>query len=202
MKRIINAVLLFSLCLGLLPQRTLANGGPWERSDYIIGGNIRFADTPDILVEKEDLRITLSPRTSVVTAVYTLKNTGGERTLDYLFPISQYSSLVVDVINRSKLEWLAFYDGDKKLAYKKLSEPNDVPYSYKEESLGNIEFGYDELVNYYYSTKLSFAPNETKTLTVTYKVTNAFTIWPGELPYLYSEWSAVSFLYDLSPAAA
>jgi hypothetical protein len=206
MKRIVYIILLLVF---LPPQSAFANGGPGESYSLLAGGNIKFTDTPDILVEKENLNIVLSPRTSVVTAEYTLKNTGPARELNYIFPITQY---VAQDYGEGNVEWIAFYDGARKLSFTETREQipkeadgaDDGIYRYytgKHISVDKEEVYYNYVKNYYYQTKLSFSEGETKVLNVSYKTSNYF-LSGGTSKSLLSAFSNVVFLYDLTPAAS
>ncbi len=175
-----------------------ANGGPEDGAAPLVGGNIRFADTPDIRVEKEDLTIVLSPRTSIVTAEYTLKNTGPARALDYVFPVTQY---VDNNYGENRIAWIYFYDGGQKLTCAQRDETTRGGEGQASVTLGGQEMFYDYIRNTYYETSLRFAEGESKTLTVTYKAGNGFSGW-GTNQALLSDYSDTVFLYDLSPAAA
>lgn len=203
-KKIACIVLLF---LFLLPQNMFANGGTGEGYALLAGGNIKFVNTPDIFVLKEDLNIILSPRTSVVTAEYTLKNTGPARELSYIFPVTQY---VTEYYDKGDVNWIEFYDGKQKLSFTKIDEQipqeadsTDSGYDYYSERTATIdgeEIRYRYLINSYYHTELIFGVGETKVLTVSYEASNSFESG-GTSKSLLSYFSDVTFLYDLSPAS-
>jgi len=252
----ISIVFLFCFCLA-----AYANGGPGDGRDLLIGGNIKFIETPDILLVAEDLSIKVFPKSSEVMVRYTLKNTGAARNLSYIFPVTKY---------KTQEEWtpglggemkgLQFYDNGKLLQSEKLEterigklldyghdnemdyydEEEEITliekleffynnldsnfnfhyemariealqddydeevveeYEGKETTIGGLEFYYSFIDNEYYKTTLSFAKDETKTLTVTYEAPNHYSSYENS-KYLLPDYSDVLFVYDLRPAAA
>lgn len=205
MKKIIAVILAALITAPYVPAS--ANGGPGEGKGkgVIVGGNVSFVNTPDIVAERENLDIKISPYNTVVTAEYTLKNNGPERELGYIFPVTNY---LFEHYNNASIEEISFYDNGIKLdssfaqsqQYEeydeiKLNDPAFV------KALNGQEIYYGGIINNYYFTKLRFAKGETKTLTVTYKADNSYKGWPVN-ESLFWKYSDMIFLYDLRPAAS
>ena len=193
-------LLIFSVC-----PLAYANGGPGEGYDLLVGSNIKFVQTPDIVVSKENLTIKIQLRTSTVKAEYTLKNNGDERELTYIFPVTRYKY----EYSESEPIQISFYDGGNKLNYKQIDEQTPAKedsenadyYLQKIKDIDGIAINYSYIVNSYYETNLHFAKDETKVLTVEYELNNSFTSW-GTSKSLLTRYTDVLFLYDMSPAAA
>jgi hypothetical protein len=201
-------VLLVVMLMAISCRPAYANGGPGYSKSLLIGGGISFVDTPDIIVEKENLSINVAPFSTVVMAEYTLKNSGPAREIDYIFPITNY----LFESGVAALEWIVFYDNGKKLGYS-LTQKEEIPdipedsYGIKLEddpaffdALNAQEYRYDKILNNYYRTKLRFAEGEIKTLIVSYKTDNSFTSW-GTSKDPFDYFSDAVFLYDFRPAA-
>jgi len=206
-----SAVVIFALLIAFASEAAYANGGPAGGNSALVGGSIRFENTPDIFVEKEDLSITVTPLNTTVTVEYTLKNSGKARELEYVFPVVNY--LHYEYNSEALLEWIVFTDNGKKLSYVLSNETidggfdvwgNASIFNLKDDSsfadaLDGQEIWYSKTSNSYYRTKLSFAEGETKILTVSYKTDNYY-ISGGTNQYPFLSYSNTVFLYDFRPA--
>jgi len=206
---------LLALCATLsAPANVLANGGPGESYDLIVGGNIKFENTPDIYVENEDLSIRFMPREHLVRVEYTLVNTGDQREIDYYFPLTSHES----EYSNTSASWIGFYDNGKRLPSTLMTEEiesessinlyEDDPAVQKAlagivmpEDERKMEYNYYDTTASFYHTVLSFAEGETKKLTVVYRMSNHFSSWGTSKSPLMT-FSDVVFLYDFRPAAS
>ncbi len=187
----------------IIPSLLLSNGGGIFMSSTLSSGNIVLVNNKDILLEKENLYVSIDHNFADVKVKYIFRNRGKKQKIMYGFPVS-YRALVgedepkdgsknesPDNISEFKMK---FNGAD--VAVEKLNR------EYQMQELYSIdENSFNSTGNRWYAASLDFPEGES-TLNVSYKIEN---IWQDDLPSSkggFRNYSNREFVYILSPSGS
>ena len=178
-------------------KNALAAGRYLDSHPLYVGGNIVLVSAESVYLEKEDLNIILTPQSAEVDITYVLRNEGGAKTVEYVFPVEIF---IGEGVASWEIEGIKLLDGDEEIEYNRSHEPNSGAANNAIE-LNGYNFPYFRSVNEYFMAGLEFAEKETKVLSVSYKTKPAFMLAyvDNKLPKNYSD---IVFSYDLRTGAS
>jgi hypothetical protein len=190
-RNFLSGFLLLAL-LHLVPQRAFGNGGVFATSSVKATGNLQFQRKPRIDLENELLHVALDGDWAEVEVGYILKNHGGADTLTYGFPIDVGSGFGTYRFEES-ITGFEILDGERRLDVTKLIK------EIHGSSDDFTEMPYGKVVRDWFMVTLKFDRNETKTLTVRYRVKSLGSSAGTSKSFLWRQ-SPRRFTYSFKPA--
>jgi len=205
MKKMIRAsiLILFFAGLVILPGMLSANGGGIYMSSTLSSGNIVLVNNRDIMLEKENLYISIVHNFAEVQVTYIFRNRGKKQKIMYGFPVS-YRALIEEDEPKDGSENKS---PDNITDFKMKFNGTDIKAEklnrkYRMQELYSIdENTFNSIGNRWYTANLEF-PKGQSTLQVTYRIEN---IWQDHLPSSkggFRSYSNREFVYILSPSGS
>jgi hypothetical protein len=191
-RHFLSGFLLLLALLHFVPQQAFGNGGVFATSSVSSTGNLQFQRKPKIDLEKELLHVDLDGDWAAVEVTYTLQNHGGADTLTYGFPIEANSGFGTYRFEES-ITGFEILDGERRLDVAKLIK------EIHGSSDDFTEMPYGKIVRDWFMVTLKFDRNETKTLTVRYRVKSLGTSAGTSKSFLWRQ-SPRRFTYTFKPA--